>query len=104
MIIENKDSLYLVCLSLVDPYYGFYYDINAISFYCKRYGIKLVLDLAHSFGSVPIDLKKWKVDGACICGYKYFCGGPGAPGFVYLNESHFEEEADLTGWMAKNRN
>jgi len=33
------------------------------------------------------------------CGYKYLCGGPGAPAFIYLNQKHFEREPGLAGWF-----
>jgi kynureninase len=48
---------------------------------------------------VPHRLGEWDVDFAVWCGYKYLCGGPGAPAFIYVNRRHFNSEPGLAGWF-----
>jgi kynureninase len=58
-------------------------------------------DLSHAVGAVPIDLAAAGADLAVGCCYKYLCGGPGAPAFLYVREdlqSQFENP--LSGWFS----
>jgi len=62
-------------------------------------GALTVWDLAHSAGSVPLDLKDSQADFAVGCGYKYLNGGPGAPAFVWANPKHTDRFwQPLSGW------
>jgi kynureninase len=57
-------------------------------------------DLSHSTGALPVDLRKVDADFAVGCGYKYLCGGPGAPAFAFVAERHHTNLAQpLTGWF-----
>ncbi len=57
-------------------------------------------DLSHSAGAVAIDLRGTGADFALGCGYKYLCGGPGAPSFVYVHPRHAEAAwPAICGWM-----
>lgn len=57
-------------------------------------------DLSHSLGAVRIELEKTRADMAVACGYKYLCGGPGAPSVMYvgshLSSAHWPA---ICGWM-----
>lgn len=74
-------------------------DIERLTTAAKKRGIVIGFDCSHSAGVVPHRFDEWDVDYAVWCGYKYLCGGPGAPGFIYLNKKHFAREPGLAGWF-----
>ncbi len=74
-------------------------DIAGLTAAAHERGIAIGFDCSHSAGVVPHRLDDWGVDFAVWCGYKYLCGGPGAPGFIYLNRKHFERTPGLAGWF-----
>ena len=74
-------------------------DIERLTAAANERGIIIGFDCSHSVGVVPHRFDEWAVDFAMWCGYKYLCGGPGAPGFIYLNQKHFECEPGLAGWF-----
>jgi kynureninase len=74
-------------------------DIERLTTAARERGITIGFDCSHSVGVVPHRFDDWGVDYAMWCGYKYLCGGPGAPAFIYLNQRHFEREPGLAGWF-----
>ena len=74
-------------------------DMERLTAAARKRGITIGFDCSHSVGVVPHHFDEWGVDFALWCGYKYLCGGPGAPGFIYLNQKHFEREPGLAGWF-----
>lgn len=79
---------------------GALFDMEAITRAAHDVGALVLWDLSHSTGALPVDLNGVKVDFATGCGYKYLCGGPGAPAFAFVAERHLGElRQPLTGWF-----
>jgi kynureninase len=74
-------------------------DIERLTAAAHEHGVIAGFDCSHSAGVVPHHLDEWDVDYAVFCGYKYLCGGPGAPAFIFLNRKFFECEPGLAGWF-----
>ncbi len=76
------------------------HDIAALTRAAHEKGALVIWDLSHSVGAVPLALDEWQVDFAVGCGYKFLNGGPGAPSFIYANETHHGQfQQVLQGWM-----
>jgi len=76
------------------------YDMAALNIRAKAAGTRIVWDLSHSAGAVPVQLNASGAEFAVGCGYKYLNGGPGAPAFLYVAESLQERlVSPLSGWM-----
>ncbi|HEX4522502.1 MAG TPA: aminotransferase class V-fold PLP-dependent enzyme [Casimicrobiaceae bacterium] len=65
-------------------------------------GARVLLDVYHSLGVLPVDIASLDVDFAIGGSYKYLRGGPGA-GYMYLHPRHLDggfSTLDI-GWFAK---
>ena len=60
----------------------------------------VIWDLSHSAGALEIDLMGCNADFAVGCGYKYLCGGPGSPAFIFVHPSHQNAAwPTIAGWL-----
>jgi len=74
-------------------------DMEYLTREAHKRGILIGFDCCHSVGLVPHQFKEWGVDFAVWCSYKYLNSGPGSPGFIYINEKHFDKKPLLSGWF-----
>jgi kynureninase len=92
----------LVTLSHVAFKSSYMYDMKAVTELAHMEGAKILWDLSHSVGAVPIYLKNANVDFAVGCTYKYLNAGPGAPSFLYVRKDLQEQmESPIWGWFGQ---
>ncbi len=76
-------------------------DMAAITAATRVNDTRIVWDLSHSVGAVPIDLHRDGAELAVGCGYKYLNGGPGAPAFLYVARALQGRIASpIAGWWS----
>ena len=95
------EELALVMLPGVQYFTGQYLDLETITRAAHAVDAVMGVDLAHAIGNVTMQLHDWGVDFGAWCGYKYLCGGPGAPGGVYVHERHGGDRPRLAGWWGQ---
>lgn len=88
----------LVVVSHVDYRGGDRVNMETLTEAAHAHGAWIAWDLSHSLGAVEIDLGQ--ADFAVGCGYKYACGGPGAPGFLFVARRHHGAlHNPISGWF-----
>jgi len=97
-----NENTALVTLSHVVFKSGYLYDMQHITELAHRVGALVLWDLSHSVGSIPVHLDDCNADLAIGCTYKYLNGGPGAPGFLYVNKNIQEKlTSPIWGWWGQ---
>lgn len=92
----------LVCLSHVAYRSGALADLPAITAAARAHGARVVWDLSHSAGAVPIELQGAGAELAVGCTYKYLNAGPGAPAFLYVrDELQPRLRSPIQGWFGQ---
>lgn len=90
----------LLMLTHVNYRSGRMHDMAALTTAAHAAGVRVIWDLAHSAGALPVDLHGAGADYAVGCGYKFLNGGPGAPAFVWVHPRHAGRfRQPLSGWM-----
>ncbi len=65
-------------------------------------GALTLWDLSHSGGSIPVPLRSAGADLAVGCTYKYLCGGPGAPAYLYVRRDlQAQMRQPIWGWFGQ---
>jgi kynureninase len=97
----NEDTA-LITLSHVVFKSGYLYDMRRITELAHRAGSLVLWDISHSVGSILVHLDDCNADLAIGCTYKYLNGGPGAPGFLYVNKNIQDKlTSPIWGWWGQ---
>jgi kynureninase len=84
----------------VDYRSGRVLDMAALNARAREAGTRIVWDLSHSAGALPVKLNRDGADLAVGCGYKYLNGGPGAPAYLYVAKAlQSRLRQPLSGWF-----
>jgi kynureninase len=95
-----KPDVGVLYLSHVDYRSSRRWDMAAVNKKASALGILTLWDCSHSAGAVAVDLAGTDSDFAVGCGYKYLCGGPGSPAWLYVNPKHQNKAWPvIAGWM-----
>ena len=98
------DDVPLLMLTHAHYKTGELFDMEALTKAAHEKGVLVLWDLSHSTGALPVSLNAVGADFATGCGYKYLCGGPGAPAFAFVAERHLADlKQPLTGWFGHAR-
>jgi len=77
-------------------------DMARVSAAARDAGALMLWDLSHSVGSIAIDLPGAGADLAVGCTYKYVCGGPGAPAFLWVRKDLIGTlRSPIQGWFGQ---
>jgi kynureninase len=94
----------VLLLTHVDYLTGYIHDAVGLTRVAHEAGAVVVWDLSHSAGAVPVDLAAWGADLATGCTYKYLCGGPGSPAYLFVASSlQKQATSPLKGWFGHAR-
>lgn len=90
----------LITLTQVDYRSGDRCGMASLNTAAARHDTRIVWDLSHSVGAVPLDMAGDGVELAVGCGYKHLNGGPGAPAFLYVAR-HLQDKltSPIAGWF-----
>jgi kynureninase len=90
----------LLTLSHVAFKSSFMHDMKGITELAHKVGARVLWDLSHSTGAVPLNLGDAGVDMAVGCTYKYLNAGPGAPAFLYVRKDlQHKLISPIQGWF-----
>lgn len=95
-----RDDVAAVLLSHADYRSSYRWDMAKVNARAHAAGCRVIWDLSHTAGVVPVDLTGSDADFAVVCGYKYLSGGPGAAALAWIRPDLQDLEwPALPGWL-----
>ena len=95
-----RDDVAAALLSHGDYRSSYRWDMPAVNAEAHAVGVRVVWDLSHTAGVVPIDLTRSEADFAVVCSYKYLSAGPGAAALAWIRpELQDQGWPVLPGWL-----
>jgi kynureninase len=92
----------LVVLSLVSYRSGALLDMVSVNELARAAGARVLWDLSHAAGAVPIQLAAAGTELAVGCTYKYLNCGPGSPAYLFVRrELQAELRQPVWGWFGQ---
>jgi len=92
----------LLCLSAVAYTSGARLDLAAVNALAAGHGVRVLWDLSHAAGAVPVELAATGCELAVGCTYKYLHAGPGAPAFLYVRRDlQTRLRSPIQGWFGQ---
>tara|TARA_A100001011_G_C14247229_1_gene816141 strand:- start:298 stop:1497 length:1200 start_codon:yes stop_codon:yes gene_type:complete len=96
----KKGNISILMLTHVDYRTGELHNLKKLNKIARDLGIITIWDFAHSVGALPLDVQNDNTDFAVGCTYKYLCGGPGSPAFIYVKPEHIKKiDPVIAGWL-----
>jgi len=71
--------------------------IVEVGAFCKKHGLKFILDTAQTAGVVPVDMQAMNIDALCFTGHKSLLGPQGIGGFILKENMISEIEPLISG-------
>jgi kynureninase len=92
----------LLCVSHVEYATGERHDLAGITALARSHGTRVLWDLSHSAGAIPVELTASGAELAVGCTYKYVNAGPGAPAYLYVRrELQPLLRSPIWGWFSQ---
>lgn len=96
------EDVALAVLSMVSYRCGAILDLAEVNALARSRGVRVLWDLCHAAGVVPIDLDGSGTDLAVGCTYKFLNGGPGSPAFLYVRRDlQTALRQPIQGWFGQ---
>ena len=95
-----NEEVAVALITQVDYCSGRMHDMKRLNAVARENGTRILWDLSHSAGAVPVELNSSGSELAVGCGYKYLNGGPGAPAYLYVAKNlQGDFPTPLSGWF-----
>jgi kynureninase len=96
------EDVALVVLSLVNYRTAELLDMASVNAMAREAGTRVLWDLSHAVGAVPVQLATAGAELAVGCTYKHLNAGPGAPAFLYVRQELAPElRQPVWGWFGQ---
>lgn len=97
-----NEDVALVTFQVIQYRSGARNDVKVLTELIHKCGALALWDASHAVGSIALNYDRDNVDLSVGCTYKYGNGGPGAPGWLYVNKKiQNEVRVPIQGWFAQ---